>query len=138
MATRTNEASVREVIATTLVASQINQFIGDANLWVTEELAPFVPVISAARLEIIERYLTCALVRLKHLGLKSSTIGDVTESYTVDADITDYLTRAASFDPSGKVRSNFLAPKLVALPTPITRPLIFAVGTGFADDSGTE
>lgn len=134
MATRTNEAAVREIIASTLGASQINQFIADANLWVTEELVPFTPTISAGRLEIIERYLACALVRLKHLGLKSSTIGDVTESYQVDSDVTDYLTRAAGFDPSGKVRSNFLAPKLVATPTPVTRPLVFGVGQGFADE----
>jgi hypothetical protein len=53
----------------------------------------------------------------------------------VDPEVTDYLLRAASFDPTGKVRANFLAPKPVALPSPITYPLVAEVGEGFDDDA---
>jgi len=129
---RTTATAIKEILDTTLSTAQINAFIADANLWVTEELTS--AALSAERMEIIERYLACALTKLRELGLKSSTIGDVSESYQTDADVTDYLLRAASFDSSGKVRQHFLAPKPVAQAQPIIIPAIMNVGKGFAED----
>lgn len=131
MATRTTETAVREIISTSLSSPQVNAFILDASVWIDEEVATYVPVPSATRLEIIERYLACALIRLRDLGLKDASVENVTETYQVDPELTDYLTRAASFDPTGQVRANFLAPKPVALPQPIIIPAVFRIGDGF-------
>lgn len=103
----TSEAAVRQVIKTKLTSEQVQQFIDDSAVWVSEELNP--AEVSPSRLEIIERYLACALIRTRELGLKSATFKDVTETYQTDLYITDYLRRAASFDPTGKVRMHFLA-----------------------------
>ena len=132
MATRTTEAAIREIITTALTTPQIIAFATDANVWVTEELGS--AGLGAGRLEIIERYLACALIRIRDLGLKDGTFGDVAETYQADPEVTDYLLRAASFDPTGKIRQNFLAPKPVAQPQPIIIPAIARVGKGFADD----
>jgi hypothetical protein len=132
VASRTTETAVREIISTNLTGPQVRAFIADANLWITEVLGS--EGYSAERLEIIERYLSCALVRLRDLGLTDNTIGDVSETYQADPEITDYLLRAASFDTTGKIRLHFLAPKPVALPTPIVRALKFRVGDGFSDE----
>src|SRR4051812_40147260 len=110
---RTTATAIREIMKTKATDPQIVAFILDASLFVTEEVATFDPAPSAERLEIIERYLACALVRLRELGLSSSTVENVTEYYQVDPELTDYLTRAASFDPTGKIRTHFLAPKPV-------------------------
>lgn len=133
---RTTEAAVREVIKTSLTTPQLIAFIKDANLWVTEEIAPSGG--SAERLEIVERYLTCALIRIRDLGLKDATFGDVSETYQADPEVSDYLLRAASFDPTGKVRLHFLAPKPVAQPQPIIIAAISRVGKGYIDDVVTE
>lgn len=123
---RTTEAKVRDVISTTLTSTQVVQFINDASLWVTEELDD--EDLSVDRLEVIERYLACALIRLRDLGLKNASINDVSEQYQVDADVTDYLLRAAGFDPSGTVRQHFLPPDASA-----AKRVKFQVGEGFAD-----
>jgi hypothetical protein len=130
---RTTEAAVREIIQTGLTTVQVLAFVNDVNLWVTEELAP--AGLSASRLEIIERYLACAMIRIRDLGLKDAQIGDVTETYQTDPEVTDYLLRAASFDSTGKVRRDFLAPKPVAAPQPVIFPLIARVGEGFAEEA---
>jgi hypothetical protein len=132
VASRTSETAVREIIQTKLTGPQVRAFIDDASLWITEVLVDAGH--SDQRLEIIERYLACALCRLRDLGLKDSTISDVSETYQADPEVTDYLLRAASFDTSGKVRQHFLAPKPVALATPLILPLKFGVGTGFTDE----
>lgn len=132
---RTTETAVREIISTNLTGPQVRAFIEDASLWITEELTAEDPPLSLGRLEIIERYLACALVRIRDLGLKDSTIQDVSETYQADSEVTDYLLRAASFDSTGKVREHFLAPKPVALPTAPIYPVKFNVGTGFVDDT---
>jgi hypothetical protein len=106
MGTRTSETAVREIIATSLTGPQIRAFIADSNLWVTEELTS--ESLSDERLEIIERYLAAALIRLRDLGLKSASLSDVSEQYQVDPDVTDYLLRAASFDKTGTIRQHFL------------------------------
>lgn len=132
---RTTATAIRETMKTKATDPQIVAFITDASLWITEEVASFVPTPSAERLEIIERYLSCALVRLRELGLSSTTIENVSESYQVDPEVTDYLLRAASFDPSGKIRTHFLAPKPVAQAQPVTYPAQFGTGDGFADET---
>jgi hypothetical protein len=131
VATRTSETAVRQIMQTALTTPQVLAFIADANLWVTESLAPLG--LSTERLEIIERYLSCALVRVRDLGLKDASVQDVSETYQVDPEVTDYLLRAASFDPTGTVRQHFLAPKLVATPTPPTYSMVAEVGKGFDD-----
>lgn len=128
MATRTTETAVREIIKTALTAPQVKAFIADANLWVTEELGS--EGLTDGRLEIIERYLACALIRVRDLGLKSASLDDVKEDYQVDKDVTDYLLRAASFDPTGKVRSHFLPEQK----TSGAKPVVFRIGTTFADE----
>jgi len=126
MAQRTNEAAVLLVISTDLTTEQIEAFIKDASLWVDEELAG--SGMTTDRMELIERYLTCALIRLRDLGLASARWDDVSEQYQVDPQITDYLTRAAAFDPTGKIRQAFLPPK-------DTRRAQYRVGTGFVDET---
>jgi len=122
---RTSEVAVKNVIATSLDTKQVEAFITDASLWVDEELAS--EGLSDSRLELIERYLACALIRLRDLGLRGATWDDVTENYQVDDSVTDYLLRAAAFDPTGKIRDTFMAPKS-------TRVAKWRVGTGFADE----
>jgi hypothetical protein len=110
MALRTNRDKVKEVIATSLTDVQVEAFISDANLWVTEELA-VLGLLSADRLELIERYLACALIRLRDLGLKTAKFDDIAEQYQVDPEVTDYMLRAVAFDSTGTLRKFFLAPK---------------------------
>ena len=133
---RTTATAVREIIQTGLTTPQINAFIADMDLRVTEELVTYTPSMSADRLEIIERYLVCAMMRLQEIGVSEVSIGDVTERYQSDPQITDYLMRAAGFDPSGKVRANFLAPRPLAPPVHI--PGKFRVGPGFRDDTSPQ
>jgi hypothetical protein len=123
------EASVRDIMDTALKAPQIRAFIDDATLWVTEELA--AEGLSDERLELITRYLACALIRLRDLGLTSGELKDVKEKYQVDPEVTDYLLRAASFDPTGKLRRTFLADASGAGAS--TYPVRFRVGTQFTD-----
>lgn len=127
MATRTNEDAVRSVLSTSLDTTSVTAFIADANLWVTEELESLTDAgFTAGRLELIERYLACALIRLRDLGLKSSTMEDVSENYQVDPSVTDYLKRAASFDPTGTIQKAFLTD-----PTTGPTPVVFKVSRGF-------
>lgn len=129
MALRTSVDAVQKIIATKLTTEQITSFITDANLWVTEELAS--AGLSSERLELIERYLACALIRTRDVGLKSVTIGDVSEIYQMDLYISEYLQRAASFDPTGTVRQVFMK----GGGTTGVRPVLFGVGTGFKDEA---
>jgi len=126
MAIRTNEAVVKEVLDTSLSTVQINQFIEDASLWIDEELVN--KGLSGKRLELIERYLTCVLIRLRDLGLKSAKFDDINEQYQVDPDVTDYLLRCAAFDATGTVRRAFLASKDV-------RVARFRIGQSFVDEA---
>ena len=128
MARRTNETAVKAIIATALTGPQIEVFLGDASLWVDDQLGS--SGLSTGMLEIIERYLTCALIRLRDLGLKSAKYDDITEQFQVDPNITEYLLRAAAFDSTGTVRRFFMAPADI-------RPVQFRVGTRFVDDTAT-
>ena len=119
----TTESAVRQIIKTKLASAEVQQFIDDAALWVSEEINP--AEVSAGRLEIIERYLACALIRTRELGIKSATFKEISETYQTDLYVTDYLKRAASFDPTGKVRMHFLENG------DGTRRTRFRVGSGF-------
>jgi len=134
---RTTDTAVREILNTALPTNQLKAFIEDASLWVTEMLANQVPAPTATRLEIIERYLACAIVKLREVtgsALRSVTIGDVTEDYSLPASVRDYLDTAAGFDASGLVRRHFLAPRPVAAPVLPTYGAIANVGKSFTDD----
>jgi len=128
MPTRTTETAVREIISTSLTTAQVNAFIADANLFVTEEVAAEDASISAGRLELIERYLACALIRLRDLGLANVSWSKVSETYQVDPVVTDYLKRAAAFDPTGKIKSTFM-------PTDVGFVAKFRVGETFREDA---
>ena len=125
MALRTSESAVKAIISTSLTATQINAFIADASLWVDEELAS--SGLSASRLELIERYLACAFLRLRDLGVSSVKMDDILEHYQVDPEVTDYLLRAAAFDSTGTIRKYFMAPKS-------TRTASARLGTRYVDE----
>lgn len=125
---RTNETAVKAILDTSLTGPQLDVFIADASLWVDEELAS--SSLGSSRLELIERYLACALIRLRDLGLKSAKFDDISEQYQVDPTVTDYLLRAAAFDSTGTIRRVFMAPK-------DTRVAQYRVGTRFVDDTAT-
>lgn len=128
MPQRTTETAVKEIISTSLTTAQVTAFIQDANLFVTEEVAAEDASISAARLELIERYLACALIRLRDLGLSSATWSKVSEVYQVDPAVTDYLKRAAAFDPTGRIKAVFM-------PEPGGFVAKFRVGETFHEDA---
>ncbi len=121
----TTETAIRKVLSTSLTSEQVEAFIEDAALWVSEELAD--AEFTDQRLEIIERYLACALIRMRDLGLKSATFKEISETYQVDLYVTEYLTRAASFDTTGKLRRHFID-------ADNTYAVQFRVGAGFRDD----
>jgi hypothetical protein len=100
---RTDNEAVTQTISTSLTETQIDTFITDANIWVTEELGS--SGLGADRLE------ACALIRLRDLGLKSAKFDDISEQYQVDPEMTDYMKHAAAFDSTGTVRRYFMAPK---------------------------
>lgn len=103
----TTETAVREIIDTPLTSVQVLAAINDADLWVVEELTD--NALSPARMELIERYLACALIRCtRDVDLVSANFGDVREQYQRDSKVTEYLNLAASFDPSGSVRKVFI------------------------------
>lgn len=109
---RTTEAAVRLILQTSLTSSELLRFIEDASLWITEDLVPAGGgTVSDARLEIIERYLACALVRTRDVMRRSISFYDVSETFQSDDQVTDYLLRAAAMDPTGTIRKMFLAPK---------------------------
>jgi hypothetical protein len=105
-ATRTTEQDVKNILDTALTTAQITAFIEDANLWVTEELGD--EGLSDSRLEMIERWLACALIRAREVAMKDTTVGDVTETYQRDGQVTEYLKHASALDPTGSVQMQFL------------------------------
>ena len=126
MAARTTETAILLILDTDLTSPQIVQFITDANVWVTLELAG--EGMSAAILEMIERYLACSLIRLRDLGLVSARFDDISEKYQVDPQLSDYVRNAAAFDTSGKVRAQFMAPRNA-------RSVQYRVGKTFQDEA---
>jgi len=110
MALRTTVDRVKAVLSTSLTDEQVVVFIEDASRWVDEEVAVLTQ-LSNIRLEQIERYLACAWIRMRDLGLTAAKFGDINEQYQVDPKISEYLTTAAALDTTGTVRKYFLAPK---------------------------
>lgn len=104
----TTETAVREIIDTPLTSAQVMAAINDADIWVNEELID--NGLSPQRMELVERYLACALIRCTlDVDLVSASFGDVREQYQRDPKVTEYLNLAASFDPSGSVRKVFIS-----------------------------
>lgn len=134
MATRTTEPAVRKILTTKLTTPQVASFIADASLWVDEELVPF-GTLTVARLEVIERWLAAALIRAREVGLARGSIEDVSETYQVDPQVTDYLLRAAAMDPTGTVRKHFLAGKPVAVPNRAPFDMVGRIGPGFVEEA---
>ena len=136
MPPRTTVTAVKQVMQTNLTQDQVEAFILDANVWVSEEIATSTdPIVGELRLEVIERWLACALVRARDVGLKSATLKDISESYQVSDSVTDYLLRAAGMDPTGKVQRQFIerAEAGSAGFKPVVR-----IGKGFRDDAPSE
>jgi hypothetical protein len=123
------EAAVRAIIDTNLNTQTVEQFIADADLWVREELLP--AGLSTDRLEAITRYLACALIRVRDLGMTAATIESATEDYQNDPHVTEYLLRAASLDPTGKIRADWIN---VKESTGGAGPVRFRVGSGFTTE----
>lgn len=136
MPARTTEAAVREIISTSLTTPQIQAFINDASLFVTEEVlvtaASLAITISTARAEVIERYLACALIRIRDLGLASVSWSKVSENYQVDPQVTEYLTTAMSFDPTGRIKAKFQPPEQ---PSTFTYQALSKVGETYLEDA---
>jgi hypothetical protein len=126
LAVRTTETAVRLVLQTRLTSAEVNAFIADASLFVDEELG--TSAFSAARLELIEKYLSCALARLRELGVSRARFDDVWEEYQVDPQVTEYLKTAATYDTTGVVRRLFLPPKDQKVAS-------FHVGQGFREEA---
>lgn len=120
---RSSVSAIQDVIDTDLSSIQITAFLGDANAWVTANLAS--SGLTATILEKIEKYLACALIRLRDLGLSSGGFDGVTEQYQVDPKVTGYLHTAADFDTTGTIRETFMAP-------PERTRFRAYVGTGYA------
>lgn len=116
---------IKLILSTGLSDLQIDQFILDASLWVGEELLG--KGLSDDRVELITRYLTAALIRLRDLGMTSVQLDDVRENYQVDPEVTEYLKRAAAMDPTSTVQDAFL-PEIEG-----RKRAVFRVGKGFGE-----
>jgi len=106
---RTSPFAIRQVFETTLTDEQLNAFAADASSWVTTNLSD--AELSAAQLEMIERYLSCAMATFRDPRLVDSSLADVKEKAQRDPVVSEYLTLAASLDPTNTVRAAFLPVK---------------------------
>jgi hypothetical protein len=122
---RTDTLRIRQVLETSLDDSQLNAFATDASAWVTANLSD--AGLANVQLEMIERYLACALATFRDPRLVDSSLADVKEKAQRDPVVSEYLTAAASFDPTNTVRAAFLPPKNAF------RGMLI-VGSGFARD----
>lgn len=103
---RTTLAAVQDTIETDLTDDQINAFIADANVWVTDFLGG--EGLSTARLTLIEKYLACHYVTRRDPRLRSAEVERVRETYVRDTQVDPYLQAAIAEDPTGIVRAKFL------------------------------
>lgn len=106
MAARTDYEAVQSRLETDLSSGQITNFIGDASLWVDENLVG--EGLSAALLTKIELYLSCHLVTLRDPRVTQAKIGDTAETYARDKKITEYLKAAVALDPTGNVSDSWI------------------------------
>lgn len=119
---RTTEAAVKLAIDTDLASAQITAFIDDASA-VVDDIASADTTITSAKLTLIEKYLACHFVTLRDPRLRSSKVGDTTDTFQRDTQVTEYLQAAMALDPTGTVRATFDADKA---------PFRFRAGTGYA------
>ena len=125
MALRTTEAAIREIFSTALTTPQLLAFATDANLWVTEELGS--AGLTAARLELIERYLACHFARTREVAPTDVSVGAVSVTYQTRDTPSDYGQVAARLDPTGKIAATFI-------PEEDLPQIMAQFGTGYADE----
>lgn len=123
MPIRTDSSAVLAAIDTDLTTVQVDAFISDASVWVDENLT--TSSLSDTLLEKIEKYLTCHFITLRDPRLRSANVGDVSETYQRDTQVTEYLMAAMALDPTGRVADAFGTRK------DRTR-VSYRVGTGYA------
>lgn len=105
---RTNEPDVRAIIDTVLTGPQVDAFIDDANLWVTDFLAG-QDGITDARLEQVEKYLAAHFITVRDPRMTEKDADDVRERYQRGkGHVTEYLRLAAAADPTGTVRGRLV------------------------------
>lgn len=105
MAIRTDASAVLSAIDTDLTTAQVNAYISDASVWVDDQLTN--SNLSDVLLEKIEKYLACHFVTLRDPRLRSGSLGDVSETYQRDTQVTEYLMAAMALDPTGRVADAF-------------------------------
>ena len=103
---RVTHAEVTARIETSLGTTQVEAFIDDANLWVTDFLSG--EGLSTGRLKRIELYLACHYVTLRDPRLRRQAVEDVAETYQRDTAVTEYLRQAIAEDPTGIVKGRLL------------------------------
>lgn len=123
---RTNSTEVGLIIETSLTSGQIDAFINDANVWVTNHLSGVCDDLTDAELKIIEKYLAAHLITLRDARLTSLKEGDISEKYQRDGKMSEYLKSAIAMDPCGIVADQFVHQDRAKL--------VFRVGSGFDDD----
>lgn len=96
---RVTEAEVTAIIDTDLTSAQVQAFIDDASGWIDDNLAD--AGLFDATLKRIEKYLAAHFITLRDPRIRSGTIGDVSETYQRDTQVTEYLKAAAGMDPTG-------------------------------------
>jgi len=101
---RTTDADVRTIMVDP--PTDLDPFITDANLLVTEELAS--TSMSDDRLELIEKYLSAHFASIPNPLVKQESISSVSESYEragigKGLEATTYGQQAISLDKSGKL-----------------------------------
>ena len=109
MAARVSYADVLKLLDTEAEPSHITACILTADTWIDAQLVPNCAAASAGLLREISKWLAAHLVTSRDPRLKSSTLGDVSETYQVDPDNSDYIRTASALDPCGIVRATFMA-----------------------------
>lgn len=103
---RVTQSEVTARIETSLSTTQLQAFIEDANVWVTDFLGG--EGLSTGRLKRIELYLACHYVTLRDPRLRRQAVEDVDETYQRDTQVTEYLRQAIAEDPTGIVKGKLL------------------------------
>jgi hypothetical protein len=119
---RTTEAAVRLAIDTDLTSDQVLAFIDDASTFV-DDIASADTTISSAKLTLIEKYLAAHFVTLRDPRLKASKIGDTSDTFQRDDEVSEYLKAAIALDPTGTIDDAFDDER---------NKFRFRVGTGYA------
>lgn len=108
MPNRVTAAEVKVLILTSLSDTDVDQFIGTANVLVTEELAD--KGLSGARLKEIERYLSAHFVTMREEsgGIIKTRTGESWDDHGIKVGIglleTRYGQQAVALDATGTLR----------------------------------